>query len=246
MVSMTLLSLESVTRRFPAGLEEFSVLDDVSFQVEEGDFIGLQGERRSGKSILLRIAAGWERPNEGRVLLDGQDLWQLSDGARARLRRSGGIALASGTWRPPSNKPALRHLQETLACNRVSMREAVEPTLRVLERVGLSRSAYTPSDRLSPGELIRLGLAVRLIHGPRLLLIDEPAVLLRPSEAAELYELLGSLGRERDLALLIASEELAPIRIASRRFSLDDGRLRSMERPSGQVLEFPDPRAARG
>jgi hypothetical protein len=76
------------------------------------------------------------------------------------------------------------------------------------------------------------------------LLIDEPAVLLRPSEAAELYELLGRLGRESSLALVVASEELAPIRMARRRFSLDEGALRSMDRPAGEVLDFPGARAA--
>jgi predicted ABC-type transport system involved in lysophospholipase L1 biosynthesis ATPase subunit len=242
---MSLLSLEGVTKQFPAGLDEIAVLENVSFQVEVGDFIGIQGERRSGKSSLLRIAAGWERPDEGWVLFAGEDLWALSDSARARLRRKDGIALASGTWRPPSNKPALRHLQEALACERLSLRESREPAHRALERVGLDVSAYTPSDRLSPGELIRLGLAVRLVHRPRLLLIDEPAVLLRPSETAELHELLSKLGRESELALVIASEELSPIRIARRRFSLDDGALRSMDNPPGELLEFPDPRAAR-
>jgi putative ABC transport system ATP-binding protein len=242
---MSLLSLEHVTKRFPAGLDEIAVLANVSFDLEEGDFVGIQGERRSGKSILLRIAAGWERPDGGTVVYAGQDLWTTSDAARARLRRSNGIALASGTWRPTSNKPAIRHLQEALTCARVSMREATEPAHRSLERVGLSYCAYTPSDRLSPGELIRLGLALRLIHRPRLLLIDEPAVLLRPSEAAELYELLGRLGADPDLALVVASEELAPIRMARRRFSLDDGMLRSLDKAGGQVLEFPQRAAER-
>ena len=241
---MTLLSLEGVTKRFPAGLDEIPVLENVSIDVEEGDFIGVQGERRSGKSILLRIAAGWERPDEGRVVYAGQHLWTLSDGARSKLRRKGGVVLASGAWRPPSNKPALRYLQEALACDRVSLREATEPAQRALDQVGLPHCAFTPSDRLSPGELMRLGLALRLIHRPRALLIDEPAVLLRPSEAAELYELLGRLGRESSLALVVASEELAPIRMARRRFSLDEGALRSMDRPAGEVLDFPGPRAA--
>ena len=241
---MTLLSLEGVTKRFPAGLDEIAVLADVSLDVHEGDFVGIQGERRSGKSILLRIAAGWEPPDEGRVIYDGHDLWKLSDRARAKLRRKDGVVLASGTWRPSSNKPALRFLQEALACERVSLREAAEPAQRVLDRVGLPHCAYTPSDRLSPGELMRLGLALRLIHRPRVLLIDEPAVLLRPNEAIELYDLLGSLGREPGLALVVVSEELAPIRMARRRFSIDDGVLRSMDRPSGQVLDFPGPRAA--
>jgi putative ABC transport system ATP-binding protein len=243
---MSLLSLESVTKRFPAGLDEIAVLADVSLDVEAGDYVGIQGERRSGKSILLRIAAGWERPDAGRVLYAGRDVWARSDGARAKLRRRDGIALASGTWRPATNKIALRHLQEALACDRVSLREADEPAHRALARVGLAHCAYTPSDRLSPGELLRLGLALRLVHRPRVLLIDEPAVLLRPSESTAFYELLGVLGHDSELALVVVSEELSPIRMARRRFSLDDGRLRSMDRAGGQVLDFPGPRAAAG
>jgi predicted ABC-type transport system involved in lysophospholipase L1 biosynthesis ATPase subunit len=243
---MSLLSLEHVTKRFSAGRDELRVLDDVSLAVEEGDFIGIQGERRSGKSILLRIAAGWERADEGTVLFAGHDVWALSDAARATLRRRGGVGLSSGQWRPLANKSALRHLQEALACDRVSLREAREPAHRALERVGLSQVAYPPSDRLSQGELIRLGLALRLIHRPRLLLIDEPAVLLRPSEAVELYELLGKLGRDPSVALVVASEELRPIRIARRRFSLDDGALRPMDRAPGELLTFPDPRTSTG
>lgn len=241
---MSLLSLEGVSKRFPAGPEMVPVLEEVQLEVDDGDFVGVHGERRSGKSILLRMAAGWERPDAGRVIFDGQDVWELSDAGRARMRRDGGVALASGAWRPPSNKPALRHAQETLACAGVSLREAVEPAHRVLERVGLSKCAYTPTDRLSQGELIRLAVALRLIHRPRLLIIDEPAVLLRPNEAESLYELLAELGRDRDLAVLVASEELAPIRMANRRYSLDDASLICMDRPAGKVLEFPELRSA--
>jgi predicted ABC-type transport system involved in lysophospholipase L1 biosynthesis ATPase subunit len=241
---MALLTLEDVTKRFPAGRRETAVLEHLSLQVQDGEYVGIQGERRSGKSILLRIAAGWERPDEGKVTFAGSDLWALSDGGRARLRRGGGVGLASGAWRPASNKPALSHLQEALACDRVSLREAREPALRALDRVGLSQCAYTPSDRLCPGELIRLGLALRLVHRPRLLLIDEPVVLLRPSEAAELHDLLGSLGRAPELALVIASEELTPLRMAGRRFSLDGGTLRAMDRPSAQIVAFPEQHTA--
>lgn len=237
---MSLLELQGVARRFATGLHETTVFEDVSFALEPGDFAGVHGERRSGKTLLLRVAGGWERPDEGRVLVDGQDLWALSDRARAKLRRKGGVALAAGSWRPAANKTVIRHLQEALICDRVSMREAAEPAHQALERVGLSQAAFAPSNRLAQGELIRLGLALRLVHRPRVLLIDEPAVLLRPSEAHDLYELLAALGEDPDLALVIASEELAPIRMARRRFSIDDGALRSLDRPSATVIEFPE------
>lgn len=245
---MTLLSFHNVTKRYRIGRELIPVLEDVSFQVEKGDFIGVHGERRSGKSTLLRIAAGWEQPDDGMIVFDDHDLSQISGGSRAKLRRRDGIGLASGIWHPNSNKPAINHVAEVLLCDRMSPREAIGPAFRALEQVGLSKCAYTPSDLLSPGELIRLGLAQRLVHKPRLLLVDEPAVLLRPSEAVELYELLSSLSHE-GLALVIASEDLAPIRMARRMMSLDDGRLRSRNTPSstntpGTVLDFPDQRVA--
>jgi predicted ABC-type transport system involved in lysophospholipase L1 biosynthesis ATPase subunit len=245
-VAMTVLQLEGVGKRFPAGPDEIAVLDRVELEVEPGDFVGIHGGRRAGKSILLRVAAGWEQPDEGAVRYLGEDIWALPERARARLRRRHGVVLASGSWRPSANRPVLRHLQEALACDRVSLREAVEPAHRALERVGLARLAYTPSAQLSQGELVRLGIALRLIHRPRVLLVDEPAVLLRPGEAAELEHLLRRLGTDPDLALVVASEEIAPIRIARRRFSLDDGALRSMDRAKGRLIAFPERRRAGG
>src|ERR1041385_7618503 len=227
-VSRPLLSRRGLEQRIPVGREEIAVLDVICLEIEEGDSIGIQGERRSGKSALLRVAAGWEQPDQGRVIFAGQDLWSLSDTGRAKLRRGGGIGLAAGQWQPTTNKPAVRHVQEALACDGFSIREAKEPAYRALERVGLSGCGHARSSELSQGELIRLGLPQRLVHSPRVLLVDEPGVLLRPSEAAELCDLLGELGRDPSLALVIASEDLAPVRIARRMFSLDRGRLRPM------------------
>jgi len=89
-----------------------------------------------------------------------------------------------------------------------------------------------------------VALAQTLVHGPRLLLVDEPAVPLRPSEGVELYELLRSLGRDSGLAIVIASEDIAPIRKARRMFSIDAGCLRSMDRP-GTLVQFPERMHAR-
>jgi ABC-type methionine transport system ATPase subunit len=243
-IRMTLLELEGVGHRGAGGRDEILVLDAVSLSIESGDTIGIQGERRSGKSALMRIIAGWEKPTQGRAVFDGEDIWALSDGQRAKLRRRGGVGLAAGWWRPNTNKPTVQHVQEALASDGFSLREAEAPALSALDRVGLANSAYTPSSALTQAELIRLSLAQRLVHLPRLLLVDEPAVLLRPSEAVELYELLTELGRDRKLALVIASEELAPIRTTERIFSLDRGALRAMDGSRGRLLEFPSRRNA--
>jgi ABC-type multidrug transport system ATPase subunit len=241
---MVLLSLRHVTKRFLAGREEIAVVDDVSIEINADELIAVHGDRRSGKTTLMRIAAGWDPPDEGRVLFEGRDLWALSDSERTSLRRRGGIGFACGRHRAGGDRSAIHLVQEAAMSDGPSIRGARVAAYRALERVGLASQAHMRSSRLSQGELIRLELAERLVHAPQVLLVDEPALLRRPSEAAEMYQLLGELGREPGLALVISSEELAPVRMADRVFSLDRGRLRFMTKRSGQLLRFPDPRTA--
>jgi ABC-type ATPase involved in cell division len=236
---MSVLSLENVCKRYMDGRREITVLDRVSLQLDEGDFVGIWGMRRAGKSTLLQIAAGRELPDEGSVRFNGDELTRMSPGHRARLRRRSGIGLVSADWRPQRNKPVIEHVALPLLSDGMSLREAREPAWRALERVGVVSCAQMPADRLSHGERIRVALAQTLIHEPRVLLIDEPAVLLRPSEAVELYELLRSLRRDSRMAIVIASEDLAPIRTARRMFSIDGGRLRGSDLPA-TVVPFPE------
>lgn len=234
-----LLRFQHVSRVYERGRECLSVLDDVSFDIGEGDFVGVHGLRRSGKSTLLRIAAGWQLPDAGQVIFDGHVL-PSSDAGRAKLRRRHGIGLVQGEWRPVSNDAAIQQVAQVLMCDRWSLRRAKEPALRALERVGLAESAYAPADQLSPAELVRLSLAMRLVHEPRVLLVDEPAVLSSPSEADRLYELLWSLRQDANLALVIASEELAPLRTARVTSSIHAGKLEFLEEPYARtVLPFP-------
>jgi predicted ABC-type transport system involved in lysophospholipase L1 biosynthesis ATPase subunit len=241
---MSLLALERVSKRYPDGRGEITVLDRVSLDVDEGDFVGIWGIRRSGKSTLLQLAAGRVAPDQGTVCFDGDDITRMSPDRRARLQRHGGIGLLSADWCPERNKPVVEHVALPLLSDGLSLREAREPAWRALERVGVASCAYMPAARVSHGERIRVALAQILVHEPRVLLVDEPAVLLRPSEGVELYELLRSLGRDSALAIVIASEDIAPIRKARRMFSIDSGKLRSMDQP-GTLVPFPDRTNAR-
>jgi predicted ABC-type transport system involved in lysophospholipase L1 biosynthesis ATPase subunit len=240
---MTLLSLKHVNKRYPDGRQQHTVLDDVSFEIDIGDFVGIWGMRRSGKTTLLQVAAGIELPNEGAVCFDGQDMARMSADARAKLRRHDGIGLVRTDWRPGRNKPVVEHVALPLLSDGMSLRDAKEPAHLALAKVGVSDCAYLSVNRLSRGERIRVGLAQALVHRPRLLLFDEPPMPLSPTEAVELYELLVSLGRDSSIAIVIASEDIAPIRRARRMMSIDSGRLRSMDQ-AGTVLEFPEQQPA--
>ncbi len=238
---MSLLSLQHVTKAYADGRSEIRALDEVSLEVDEGDFVGIWGMRHSGKTTLLRVAAAAELPDSGSVRFDGRDVASMSADARAKLQRYRGIGLVSTDWRPGRNKPVVEHVALPLLSDGLSLREAKEPAHLALERMGVSRCAYMATDRLSRVERVRVALARAFVNKPRLLLVDEPAVLLSPSEAVELYELLCSLGEDSRMAIVVASEEVAPIRRAHRMMSIDQGQLRSMDQP-GTVVQFPDQR----
>lgn len=242
---MALLTFQGVSKRYrDLGVREHVVLSEVSFEIEAGASVGIWGPRRSGKSTLLRIAAGIELPDRGVVRFEGRDITNLSDRERARLVRTK-IGLAPSTWRETRNMRVVEHVALPLLSGGASMREASLRARAVLERVGATSRADAPIFELSPGERTRVAIARGLVRDPALLLVDEPALTPSPAERDELYELLRSLAGERGLTLLVASEDLAAIRTARHAMTISDGAVRSSQR-AGRVVPFPEDRAARG
>jgi len=235
---MTLLSLTQVTRRYGDGRREVTVLDRVCMEVAAEDFVGVWGPRRSGKTTLLRVAAGIEVPNAGAVCFDGRVLTQMGANERARAMRTHGIAHVAGDWRPQLNQHCIDSVAMALLGDRVSLREARPLARRALERVGAGACAEEWTGRLSAGERMRVALARGLVREPRLLLVDEPTVSPSAIESHELYALLRSLACEGGPAVVLASEDLEALEGARRIMSISDGELRSMD-SEGVVVSFP-------
>ena len=102
-----LLSLRQVTARYVDGRREIVVLDGVSLEIDQGDFVGMWGPKRSGKSTLLRVMAGMEQPDSGEVSFGSRALQSMSARERARQLRSGGIALLCSDWRTQIVRPVV-------------------------------------------------------------------------------------------------------------------------------------------
>jgi ABC-type lipoprotein export system ATPase subunit len=216
---------ENLCRHYRMGETLIRAVDGVSLEVREGEFVALLGSSGSGKSSMLNLIAGLDRPTSGSVIVQDRDLAKLSreDLAKYRLHIVGmvfqsfnliaSMTVAENVELPLRFAEVERSRRETLA------REA-------LERVGLqARMDHRPSE-LSGGEQQRAALARALINRPQLLLADEPTGNLDSRTGTEILNLVQSFNRELGMTVVMVTHERALAeRYAQRMIFLADGKL---------------------
>jgi ABC-2 type transport system ATP-binding protein len=214
---MAIVSLTGLCRRYGRHL----AVDDVSFDVNDREVMGLLGPNGSGKTTILRIITGYLRPSAGTVRIDGHD---VLDGVAAR-RLIGYV---------PEDGPLYAHMRvnEFLRfMGRLRGLEGADLTRRVeaaRERFALNGVAETIIGRLSRGYRQRVALAQAVLHGPKLLVLDEPTNGLDPRQIIEFRGLVRDLAQE--CAVLLTSHILSEIeRMADRVAILLDGRLLTVQ-----------------
>lgn len=207
-----LLRIGEVSKAYPDGGGYVSVFERATLEVHEATHVGVYGKRRSGKSTLLRIAAGVERPDSGSVVFDGVDLTAVSPRELARVLRSRLAYIALGDWRPNPGESVAQHLALSLGGNGLTVRQAERRALRELGAVGVSAAdAHAAAAGLSMVDRTRVMFARALTREPRLIVIDDPVLTPSVSERDTLYALIRQVSRERRIALLVASEDFAAL-----------------------------------
>ena len=218
---MSILRCESLTRTYPSGEREITVLRDITFELEAGGFLAITGPSGSGKSTLLGLLAGLDRPTSGRVLLDGHDLSRLGEDERARMRaESVGFVFQSFHLIPTLT--ARENVQVPLELR------GEDPGARadeLLQRVGLADRGHHYPAQLSGGEQQRVALARAFVHRPRLLFADEPTGNLDAANGQNVIALLAELNRELGTTLVLVTHDPELAARADRVMRLRDGRV---------------------
>jgi predicted ABC-type transport system involved in lysophospholipase L1 biosynthesis ATPase subunit len=234
------LSLRGVSLSFPRGRRHVvRVLADVSFDLHAGESVTVIARRAQGKTSLLRVAAGMERPDRGSVTFTGEDVWRLSDRRRSRLLSSeiGLVELAA----PHLNVPVLTGVALPLL-DRHGRRDAYARAKRALAHVGASECAHQRWGELADSERALVALAHGIAREPRLLLVDDLAATLGIEERAEIAELLCAFAVERGIAVLACAGDSGPKASPDRMASLGGGKLLVAPPAPAEatnVLDFP-------
>jgi len=226
---MPMLRAEHLSRSFTSGETRVFAVDDVTIDVEAGEFVALTGPSGCGKSTLLHLCGGMDRPSSGRVVLDGAALESLGDDALTDLRRDRvGFVFQFFNLLPTLTAVENVALPLRLAGRRAGDARAEARTL--LDRVGLaSRLDHFPA-QLSGGEMQRVAIARALVHRPALVIADEPTGNLDSDSGRRVLELLTVLNRETGVTMLLATHAADVARAAGRVVRMRDGRVEA-ERP---------------
>ncbi len=227
----SLLSIEHVTKRYRRGRLERVAVRDVSLDIERGELVAVWGARFSGRSTLLRVAAGVESPEEGAVLFEGRDL------ARSRnkiLGRQIGYC-QTGFSAAGSRGLVVEHVASGLLAQRASPKQARRRGQEMLFRAGIESCARLECHELDGAELARVAIASALVTEPALLVIDEPTNGVDVLDRDPLLALLRSIASD-GVSVLMSTGDAQGLSGVDRALTMDNGELQGPEPAQAHVV----------
>ncbi|MBK5476980.1 MULTISPECIES: ATP-binding cassette domain-containing protein [unclassified Pseudomonas] len=217
-----MIVVEAVSKTYADG--QPPALDNVSLQIADGSIFGIVGRSGAGKSTLLRCLNLLERPTSGRILMDGQDLTQLSD-KRLRQQRQR-IGMIFQGFNLLHSRNVADNVAVPLEIANMPKPERAVRVAELLALVGLSDKAQAFPSQLSGGQKQRVGIARALAARPAYLLSDEATSALDPETTASILELLRDINRQLGVTIVLITHELEVVKaICDSAVSLADGRV---------------------
>ncbi len=227
---MAIVELRSVCKSFRKGDETITPLDNISMDIEAGDFIALMGPSGTGKSTLLNLVSGIDRPDSGTITVDGVDVTKLS---RTQLAdwRAANLGYIFQTHNLIPVLTAYENVELPTLLLKLSSAQRRQRVELALEAVGLIDRANHYPRQLSGGQEQRVGIARAIVAHPKVVVADEPTGSLDAETSDQVQDLLKRLNRELNITMLMVTHDRDVASIASKQLLLDRGKFvdRSVE-----------------
>ena len=213
-----------MVKEFVDGPRRVCVLDGIGFSVDRGEMVSIVGDSGVGKSTLLQILGGLDRPSGGSVRVGDVDLAEQTDQELARFRNEA-IGFVFQFHHLMADFTAIENVMMPSLVAGLAPSEAMKPAREILERVGLGERYDHRPGELSGGEQQRVAVARAVVRQPDLILADEPTGNLDPGTAAEVENLFVELNREMGMTCVVVTHNDRLASAMDRRLRLSQGRL---------------------
>jgi putative ABC transport system ATP-binding protein len=220
------LRLENLAKRYRP--DRPAIFEALNLALQPGEYLAVMGESGVGKSTLLNLLAGLDKPDAGRVLLEGFDLSALDDDATTLLRRRA-VGFVFQAFHVLPYLTVAQNVRLPLDLLGVPTADRAHRTAEMLEGVGLAALAGRYARELSGGEVQRIAIARALVHRPRVVLADEPTGNLDPRAARQILELLRQQIKANSAAGILITHSRTAAETADRIVILDASGLRPAE-----------------
>lgn len=219
-----MIKLSNISKVFQQGNRQIQALNNVSLHVPAGQIYGVIGASGAGKSTLIRCVNLLERPTQGSVLIDGQELAHLSESKLTQVRRQ--IGMIFQHFNLLSSRTVFGNVALPLELDNLSKEEINHRVTELLELVGLSEKHDSYPANLSGGQKQRVAIARALASNPKVLLCDEATSALDPATTRSILELLKDINRRLGLTILLITHEMDVVkRICDRVAVISNGEL---------------------
>jgi len=219
-----IISIENLVKRFPVGEGEFTALDNVNLSFDKGEFAGIVGPSGSGKTTLLNILGSLDSPTEGKAIVMGKDVTNLSHKESAWLRNMH-IGFVFQVYNLLPVYTVFENIEFSLILQKRSASERRKAVMEALDWVGLADMANKKPSKLSGGEGQRVAIARAMVKRPELVLADEPTANLDAMNAHAIIQTMKELNKELNTTFLFSTHDEKVMTYLDRMIHLEDGKV---------------------
>lgn len=218
-----MIKISHLKKTYTTGDVQLNALDDVSFEVQKGEFVAIMGPSGSGKSTLMHILGALDTPTSGEYMLDGEKIADLDEDRLAEIRNKK-IGFVFQAYNLLPRTTALKNVTIPMMYGNIDKEKRIVRAKKYLEMVGLGNRMDHTSNQLSGGQQQRVAIARALSMNPSIILADEPTGNIATNQAAEVMKIFQSLNEQGHTIIMITHEpEIAEY--AKRVIHLRDGKI---------------------
>ena len=218
------IEVKNLVKVYRDGNTFFKALNGVSFSINQGESVAIIGKSGSGKSTLMHLLAALDKPNEGEVFIDGQNIAKMKKRILNKLRnQTFGFVFQQFFMNPKDT--VLQNVILPLKIAGVGSRKRKEISLKALEAVELTDTAKNKASNLSGGQKQRVCVARAIVNSPKIIFADEPTGNLDSKTSAKVEDLLFGLNKEKGITLVIVTHDEALAQKCDRQIRIQDGQI---------------------